>query len=200
MKSEKELQKELFEKLKKLDCIGDHYIDMEVPIPYKHIYLPGKVPNLEVWCFKQDIAIYDILFNKSVAYKAAHMIDQQEIVVEVTLEKDNAQKTHHVGLPYVIIETKKQQPDTHTLLAYSEKVKMLKTIFPYCKYIFVVFDRISPRTYRHGINFDEILHINIESKKSFSLLEGLIDKYLTESKTNIDNIKANTKVRHSDYA
>jgi hypothetical protein len=139
-------------------------IDKEVPVPYKHIYIPpgrrSDNPRLEVWCFKQDIVIYRRLFDKTVGHREAYVSKAGQPLVDVVLEKDNAQRTHDVGLPFVIIETKKQQPNTHDILTYSQKSQMIKTIFPYCRFVLLIRGRIAARTYRHGINFDSIIPFN----------------------------------------
>ena len=136
-------------------------IGKEVPVPYKHIYIPpirrGCRPRLEVWCFKQDIVVYRPLLDKSVGHRQACIAKAGLPLVDVVLEKDNAQNTHDVGLPYVIIEVKKQTPNSHEVLAYSQKAQMIKTIFPYCAFLFLVVGRIAARTYRHGVGFDRVL-------------------------------------------
>jgi hypothetical protein len=199
MESEKELQNALLKSLLRLPCIVGKQIETEVPIPYKHIYIPATLsvpsPTIEVWCFKQDIAIYDILYDKKVTYNGAKITFKMQDVLDVTLEKDSAQNTKHIGLPYVIIETKKGQPITDTLLAYSKKAEMIKTIFPYCKYLLVVFGKISPRTYRHGLNFDGIYEINTSKDlvRFGSIVCSMISRSEDEAKRLIPPKKAGIK-------
>lgn len=66
---------------------------------------------------------------------------------------------------------------------------MIKTIFPYCKFVFCVYERISPRTFRHGVNFDEIICINnIKSRTELSKFEKTIRRLLKEAKTDSKKI------------
>jgi len=61
----------------------------------------------------------------------------------------------------VIIETKMgKNINTHELLAYSEKVQMIKTIFPFSRFMMLFFGEPPTRAYRHGLYFDEIEYIN----------------------------------------
>jgi hypothetical protein len=152
--TEPELQDHLFEQLKNL-AKSPNLIGAEVPIPYKHIYIPTDTKTkLEIWCFKQDITIYRKLFDNSVGRKESYTMQDGASLIDVILEKSSAQ---HVGLPLVILELKKEQPNTHDILTYSQKTEMIKTIFPYCRFLFLVQGKISARTYRFGINFDEII-------------------------------------------
>lgn len=167
-------------------------IDKEVPIPYKHIYLPNKKHKLEIWCFKQDIVIYEKLFDKNVGYRDAKITSNGIELVNIVLEKDNAQNTHHVGLPYVIIETKYKQPNTHDILTYSQKVQMIKTIFPYCWFVFLIFGNISPRTYRHGLYFDKIVNINnIEDDLEINNFIQSVKNLLADVKEDIRKLNSN---------
>ncbi len=140
-------------------------IDKEVPVPYKHIYIPNNPQTtLEIWCFKQDICVYQELIKKNVGYKDAIFVskhDRDQDIINIKLEKDSSQKSHPVGLPYVIIETKMgKNINTHELLAYSEKVQMIKTIFPFSRFMMLFFGEPPTRAYRHGLYFDEIEYIN----------------------------------------
>lgn len=179
---EDEFRKKLFNYLSK--NISGFNIDKEVPIPYKHIYLrKNRKITLEIWCFKQDIAVYKPLLDKSIGYRGSKILSKDNRQIQILLKKDNAQRTRHVGLPYVIIETKVRQPNTHDILTYSEKAAMIKTIFPYCKFVFCIYERISPRTFRHGVNFDEIICINnIKSQTELSKFEKTIRRLLKEAK------------------
>ncbi|MEJ5261472.1 MAG: hypothetical protein WHT45_02240 [Ignavibacterium sp.] len=168
------------------------FIDKEVPIPYKHIYLPNEKHKLEIWCFKQDIVIYEKLFDKNVGYRDAKISANGNELVNIVLEKDSAQNSHHVGLPYVIIETKYKQPNTHEILTYSQKVQMIKTIFPYCRFVFLIFGNISPRTYRHGLYFDKIVNINnIDDNAEINNFIELVKNLLTDVKADIKKLNSN---------
>ncbi|MCB0501301.1 MAG: hypothetical protein KDD32_01355 [Bacteroidetes bacterium] len=158
--TEMELRDRLIKQLE--DVVKFPYqIDTEVPVPYKHIYIPtDNNTKLELWCFKQDITIYKVLFDKTVKQKDSRISKEEETIIDVILEKDSGQNSHHVGLPFVILELKKGQPNTHEILTYSQKAELIKTIFPYCQFLFLIQGPISARTYRHGINFDEIISLN----------------------------------------
>ncbi len=187
MASERQFQQALYKQVVACPCVrdGGHSVGMEVSVPYKHVYMPGVPPVLEVWCFKQDIAIYDTLLPTSVPYRGAQIVEAGTPYVKVTLEKDNAQHTAPVALPYVLVETKAKQPNSHDLLAYSQKTEMIKTIFPYVKCILVVFGNISPRTYRHGLQFDEVVCMNLSSRRDKTGFCRLLCRLLQESKRDI---------------
>jgi len=169
--TENELRDILVEKLKGI-VKAPYLIDTEVPIPYKHIYIPTNgLTKLELWCFKQDITIYKILFNKTVKQKDSKITKGEETLIEVILEKDSGQNAHHAGLPFVILELKKGQPNTHEILTYSQKAEMIKTIFPYCQFLFLIIGDVSARTYRHGINFDEV--VSLKDPSDWKEIESL---------------------------
>jgi len=198
--NESEIKKRLFKEFQKLD-IKPFIIDTEMPIPYKHIYLPAEDGDtkLELWCFKQDITIYKVLFDKSVKYKDSSIVDKQKnVLIDIVLEKDNAQNSHDVGLPFVILELKKSQPNTHEILTYSQKAEMIKTIFPYCQFLFLVYGKVSARTYRHGINFDEIISLeDINDKNEIAKIGRILLKHLKIAQSKLDklNQKNNPKKR-----
>jgi hypothetical protein len=176
--TETELRDKLLDRLK--DIVKPPYqIDTEIPIPYKHIYIPtDQKTKLELWCFKQDITIFKTLFDKSVRQKESSVTKNSETLIEVILEKDSGQNSHPVGLPFVILELKKEQPNTHEILTYSQKAEMIKTIFPYCQFLFLIQGDISARTYRHSINFDEIISLkNINDKDEIKNLRTTLKKH-----------------------
>jgi hypothetical protein len=163
--TETELRDKLIDKLKGI-VKQPYLIDTEVPVPYKHIYIPTDgITKLELWCFKQDITIYKILFDKTVKQKDSKITKDENTLIEVVLEKDSGQNSHHAGIPFVILELKKGQPNTHEILTYSQKAEMIKTIFPYCQFLFLILGDVSVRTYRHGINFDEIISLKDANDK-----------------------------------
>lgn len=172
-------------------------VDKEVPIPYKHIYLPTSPPKLEIWSFKQDIVFYKKLFDKSIKQKGTTINYDDTALIDVIIEKDSSQNSHHLGLPLVIIETKKKQPTTHELLTYSQKSQMIKSIFPYCKYVFLIFNKIAPRTYRHGINFDLIRSISdINNQQQINEFKKDISNLLNEVVKNWVNISEPYRIRN----
>jgi hypothetical protein len=147
--------------------VKGYEIEEEVPVPYKHIYLRlDNSAKLEIWCFEQDIVIYKTLFDNTVSKKVAEIILSDKSKIQIELERGKAKKEKNIGLPYVIIETKSEQPNVHETLAYSRKAEMIKTIFPYCKYVFCIYGKVDPRTYRHGIAFDRIISIKNTRKNS----------------------------------
>ncbi|MBL4653326.1 MAG: hypothetical protein JKY53_10765 [Flavobacteriales bacterium] len=187
--TENELRNIVFEKVKDL-AIKGVLIGKEVPVPYKQIYIPGTSSNLEVWCFKQDIVFYHKLFDKSIGYRDAKIISGEESLVNIILEKDNVQNTKDVGLPLLIIETKRTQPSSHEIMIYSQKAEQIKSIFPYAKYIFLVFDYVSARTYRHGVNFDAIFEMpDVYDEKYIKNLRKLILKLFKEADADLVNLQ-----------
>jgi hypothetical protein len=134
-------------------------IGKEVPIPYRHIYIPGSERGLEIWCFKQDICVYRKLFDKTVGRKDAVISANQETLLNIVLNRSNTKQA--IGLPYVIIETKMAKNiNTHDLLTYTEKVRMIKTIFPYCVFFLLCFGELpSAGVFRHRGEFDEVFCI-----------------------------------------
>ncbi|MCZ7400779.1 MAG: hypothetical protein O8C61_00990 [Candidatus Methanoperedens sp.] len=172
----KELNKQLNDLIKQ-----GLMLEAEVPVPYKHIYLPNKIINtLEIWCIKQDICLFKELFHKDIKYRDASIVNMKnynEELLKIKLEKDSSQNSHHVGIPYVIIETKMASNiNTHELLAYSEKVQMIKTIFPYAQYTLLFFGKPPSRAYRHGVNFDSIDYIEDLSNDSIKKISIMIEK------------------------
>jgi hypothetical protein len=163
----------------------------EVPVPYRHIYIPdGQKTTLEIWCFKQDIAIYKPLFDKTAPSEGTKINAGNKREIQIKLERGGAEKEKDIGSPYVIIETKKKQPITHEILAYSEKAKMIKSIFPYCKFVFCIYGKIEPRTYRHGIGFDRIVSIKNTRKNSQDMrdFKKQITELIREAKKDLKKI------------
>ncbi|GHT76514.1 hypothetical protein FACS1894124_8470 [Spirochaetia bacterium] len=88
------------------------------------------------------------------------------------------------GLPFVIMELKCGHPITHEILTYTQKAAMIKTIFPYCQYLFVIAaDKVALRTWRHGNLFDEIIHMHDPLRDSeITELKTTIQKHLKKAK------------------
>lgn len=195
--NERKLRSILLNNLQEFN-VGKLIIGEEVPVPYKHIYLPNTAPDatpeLELWCFKQDIAIYEKLYDRSIGYKDAKITATSNTSIQIRLEKDNAQNTNDVGLPHVIIEIKRKQPNTHEILAYSQKIQMIKTIFPYCRFIFLIFGKISPRTYRLGLYYfdkiETITHIN--NIKEINRFKVMIKQLLKEVQEDVIKLNSGT--------
>jgi hypothetical protein len=195
----KEKQMELFEKETDnrdyvLEKIQEKYMDeykigKEIPVPYRQIYIPkGKDTELEIWCFKQDICIYKTLYEKSDKTREVSINYNDDKTIKIKLQ--NINDNSDVALPLLIIETKMaEKVTTHELLAYSEKVQMIKTLFPYCKYILLLFGKTPKRAYLHGLNFDRIMGIAELSDNEIKHLHKIINDELFEVKESIDNIK-----------
>ncbi|OAV72189.1 hypothetical protein Barb4_00122 [Bacteroidales bacterium Barb4] len=184
--TEEALQKQLIEKLQGIE--SPYLMDTEVPIPYQHIYVPdGKDTKLEVWCFKQDIAIYQPLFERDPEDRKDYVITDKNNT-SVKVEFKNSKKI--VGLPFVILELKKKQPNTHSILAYSQKAKMIKTIFPYCQYLFLIYGKkIAPRTYRLGEFFDEIIQLQNTEGQEIEKLKKTLLKHIEIAENKLEKIK-----------
>ena len=189
--AETEFQKAVFRSLGSIK--RGYKIDVEVPVPYQHVYLrKDEETILQIWCFKQDIAIYKPLFDNSVPKKVAEIIPSDKSKIQIELERGGAKREKDVALPYVIIETKDKQPIVHEVLTYSRKAEMIKTIFPYCKYVFCIYKKIDPRTYRHGIAFDEIIKItNIRNKKEIQSFKRVIIKLIKKAEQDLKSISPN---------
>jgi hypothetical protein len=151
-------------------------IDKEVPVPYRHIYFPVR-NELEICCFKQDICIYTKLLDKSIKHKGAAITVDNEEILKVVLNKNAPNNKQDIGLPFVIIETKMSKyTNTHELLAYSEKIKMIKSIFPYCRAYLLYFGHFKRSVYRHGLGFDESFNLeNFNDKQCEDVIKKISD-------------------------
>jgi hypothetical protein len=167
----------------------EYSIGKEIPVPYRQIYIPkDENAELEIWCFKQDICIYKTLYEKSVKTREVSIIYNDDKTIKIKLQ--NVNDNSDVALPLLIIETKMaEKVTTHELLAYSEKVQMIKTLFPYCKYILLLFGKPPKRVYLHGLNFDRIIGIEELSDNELKHLHKIINDELFEVKESIGNIK-----------
>jgi hypothetical protein len=166
----------------------EYIIGKEIPVPYRQIYIPkkDKTIELEIWCFKQDICIYKILYEKNIKSRDVSINHKDNEIIKIKLEKDGEKD---VVLPLLIIETKMAKTvNTHELLAYSEKVQMIKTIFPYCKYLLLLFGKPPKRAYLHGLNFDRIIGIEDLSDNEINYIHKTIHDELFEVKESIYNI------------
>jgi len=179
----------LLRKLKRLNL--PYRLDKEVPIPYKHIYVKNddKV-TLEIWCFKQDIVFFKPLFDVNIPYRGATIQYYDQNLINVKLEKDNAQKTKDVGMPFLIIETKCGQ-STHDVMTYSQKAELIKTIFPYCKFIFCIYGNVKQRTFRHGLNFDAIVTIsNLNNHSQLQKFYRTVCSLMKKSKDELSRLSS----------
>ena len=167
----------LFNKLKDNTVIAGHgcLVGKEIPVPYKNIFIPVK-KALEIWCFDQDICVYQKLFDKTIDSKNIVVASDKETILKVELQVKT--KNEDIGMPFVAIETKMANADTDKLLASSEKIKMIKTIFPYCKGFLLVFGYPSPRFFRLCSGFDEILFLEKLDDKN---CEPIINKIVEET-------------------
>ena len=148
-------------------------VGTEIPVPYKHIYIPIR-NSLEIWCFKQDICVYQKLFDKSIDPKNLDISTKSKSILKVTIEK-NAEQEKDVGMPFVIVETKMPNTNTHELLATSEKTKMIKSIFPYCKTYLLIFGTPHAKTFRLCTGFDEIVFMtDLSDKSCYEIIEKIV--------------------------
>jgi hypothetical protein len=179
--TEERFRNSLLKKLRRLDL--PYKLDKEIPIPYKHIYVKDNAEvTLEIWCFKQDIVFFKPLFDVSVPYRGAAIHYNKLSLIQIKLEKDNAQNSKDVGMPFLIIETKCGQPGTHDVMTYSQKAELIKTIFPYCKFVFCIYGDISARTYRHGLHFDNISSIsNLNDQNQIRIFSRTVRSLLKEA-------------------
>ena len=153
-------------------------IGKEIPVPYRHIYFPVQ-NELEICCFKQDICIYQILFDKSIKHKEAQITSVAgDKILTVVLNK-NAQKKQDIGLPFVTIETKMSgMKNTNELLSCSEKIKMIKTIFPYCKSYLLCFGNLNRNVYRLCSGFDEIFFLeNFKDEETARIIKTILSGF-----------------------
>jgi hypothetical protein len=166
------------------------YIGKEVPVPYRHIYrIVNDFLNLEIMCFDQDIAFFDFfVFSKEKLEKLNDIHINLEIESNKNFNKENIEfingpenKKDNISInskffvfPYVTIEAKmrkKDEPTTDSILATSKKVELIKSVFPHCKSILLIFlpedSEIPQRVYRCGKPlFDEILGLEFRYENS----------------------------------
>jgi hypothetical protein len=173
-KKEEEMQDALYRELKEFEkkIIKKGFkLGKEVPVPYQHIYTQsGEKTKLEIWCFNQDIAIYTPLdFSDLQKQPTGHI----EIEVTITRKINSTIEKGKSGFPYVILELKYEQPTTDSILAYTQKAALIKSIFPHCQYWLVVNKTVNPRTFRLGSGmFDNI--VSRSDKKDFNLQDGIM--------------------------
>ena len=192
--NEKKLSKIFVTRLKEMNIVNDPFqLEAEVPVPYQHVYLPSSSKQhhkMDIWCYNQDIAIFLKLVDKD-SIKREYFIknNNNEPLVDIQIQSDKKKgnKNVDIGLPYVIIELKVGQPNTHDILAYNQKCAMIKTVFPFCHYIFLVHGEIAPRTYRYGVNFDEI--IEMKDINEITLLKEKIVYHFNEAKKKLKNME-----------
>lgn len=147
----------LFNKLKDNTIIKEQncLVGTEIPVPYKHIYMPVR-NSLEISCYKQDICVYQKLYDKTIGSKKVTINTNGENVLDVVIGK-NASQEKDVGMPFVIVEAKMENVKAEALFVVSEKTKMIKSIFPYCRTYLLIFGNPHSRIFRHCLGFDEIL-------------------------------------------
>jgi hypothetical protein len=148
-----------------------------VPVPYRHIYYPVR-NELEICCFKQDICIYNKLFDKAIKHKQAKIIAGDQEILTIVLNKNSKNNTQDIGLPFVTIETKMSNTNTDGLLSCSEKVEKIKMIFPYCITCILCFGNCKRNVYRHCSGFDEIFFLeNLNDDKCADIVNTIHNKY-----------------------
>lgn len=178
--TEDELRNNLLDRLKN-SSIKNCEIGKEIPVPYKNVFLPSKPLTLNIWCFKQDIVVYKELFegNHEHCIIKKHPGNGSDSEIIVKINRAGAKKENPVAIPLVIIETKKGQPNTHEIMTYNQKAQMIKSIFPFCKFIFLLFDKnISQKVFHHGIYFDHILCLDDINSSSIAEVVSIIQNNL----------------------
>jgi hypothetical protein len=162
--------------------------DKEVPVPYSIVCTKKrKECTVRIWCFAQDIVYYKPLFYPDFR-EAAVSVQRGSSLVHLKIERGNAGRKKEVGIPFLIIETKKSQPTTHEIIAYSEKARLIKTIFPYCKYVLCIRGSVAPRSYHHGADFDEVLGVCLSNKSDIATLKRSIGRLLGQARKEMARI------------
>ncbi len=90
--------------------------------------------------------------------KRGHNAFQQDILVYEEKEARSDMCEVKV-IPRVAMELSMNKVSTHTAIQYSKKASMLKSIYPYLRYILVIFGKseIDKRVLKHGEDFDAIV-------------------------------------------
>jgi hypothetical protein len=201
------------------------YIGKEVPVPYRHIYrIVNDSLNLEIMCFDQDIAFFDFFeFSEEKLEKLNEII---HINLEIESNKnfkenikpinDPKNKINSISkennkffvFPYITIETKMgggpDKPTTDSILVATKKVELIKSVFPHCKSMLLIFlpknSKIPQRVYRCGKPFfDEILGLEFSYEndrikfeegqgKSINVVKEKIEELIIESIENLQNL------------
>ena len=158
-KNESENRDYLFDKIKDNTEIAEKncLFGKEIPVPYKHIYMPVR-DSLEISCYKQDICIYQTLYDKTIGSDKVTINAGGESILNIAIGKNSA-KEKDVGMPFVIVETKMEGVKPESLFIASEKTKMIKSIFPYCKAFLLIFGNPHGSVFRHCLGFDEIIFL-----------------------------------------
>jgi hypothetical protein len=168
----------LFDKLKDNEEIVKNkcLVGKEIPVPYKHIYMPIR-NSLEISCYKQDICIYKKLYDKTIDSSKITINTNDENILDVFIEK-NAKREKDIGMPFVTIEAKMESVQAEELLVSSEKTKMIKSIFPYCRAFLLIFGHPHARIFRHCLGFDEILILqDLSNKNCVNIIKKIIDGF-----------------------
>ena len=189
LKEDKSFGEKLNEELKN-NNISRMYIGKEISVPYRHMYrLDNGCLNLEISCFSQDIIFFDFV-----------VIGQKKICDKISIELESDKgfknkikcicKSNYINgkdeeetiknndkfliFPYVTIETKiggKNKPTTDSVLVASKKVEFIKSVFPHCKSILLIFvpknSKLTKKVYRCGKPFfDDILELRFNNENN----------------------------------
>jgi hypothetical protein len=220
LKGDKEFKNNIKNNLKLQTEKVHIYMGKEVPVPYRHIYrIANDSLNLEIMCFNQDIAFFD--FFKFGEEKLNEININLKIESNKNFNKENIEfincpenKKDNISInskffvfPYVTIETKirkNDEPTTDSILAASKKVELIKSVFPHCKSMLLIFLpknlEIPQRVYRCGEPFfDEILGLEFsdendkikfeeDGEKSINAIKYKIEKLIEESINDLQNL------------
>lgn len=114
--------------------------------------------ELELGFFDQDIVIYEDEIDLSDLPK----------VDNIKVRNIDHDCRNSIWVPRIIIELKYNGVTTHGLITYSSIARDIKTIFPNCKYLFVLrYKKTSSdeKLKRNGLNFDNIIYLDSGSAK-----------------------------------
>lgn len=183
--NEKEFQNQLHNKLDGNVKKGGTTLGKEIPIPYQLSFVVDNIDQkiLEIWCFKQDIVFFKPLLSADFPHRGAVVQYDKQALINIKLERGGAPKKAPIGMPLLIIETKMGHPTTDVILAYTKKAELIKSIFPYCKYVFCISgEKIDPRANRLGTNFDKIVSIENINNGNVEEFYKIIRRLLKEAK------------------
>lgn len=85
-------------------------------------------------------------------------------------------------IPRVSVEVKIGDPNVHSIIVASQKAEKIKSIYPYLRYLLVVYgvkDGISRKALRHGESIDAIIAIK---NKDFEGLLKIVKNQIETSK------------------
>jgi hypothetical protein len=179
MSNEDIWREELTELLR--DNLQNHDLEVDTRNILKDIfYFTEKDKKyLQLGLFNQDVVIYDenesldiAGFDKLTGIKF-HNIDLK------------TKRSGKLVVPKIILELKYIGVNTHTLITYSKISTDIKTIYPNCKYFFVMLYKGNSshnKLLRNGTSFDKILYFNDGIGKKGNYRKGTFKRSLKSNK------------------